>query len=335
MTPDPTRATPKSTPSARIVRGVVSAGLLGFLLWRADLSGIVARLAGVHAGSLLAACVLLHVDRMLQAWKWRGLLLSSGTPIRLRDAIANTYMGNFAGQFLPSGVGGDVARVFLLRKMRLPTDEVVASIAMERVVGFCALLATASVAVLVGAFLDAPAPEGLPGGILVVSAIAAAGAVTSLSPRFESITTRLSRPLERFRLRALADSLIRAYRRYAGRKRAVTVYFFLSIVEVAAMTLVTHVACLSLSLEVGLVPLLLIVPVTLVSMRIPVSVNGLGVREGVLVFTLGALGHSAEAALALSVTMRFLDLGVSAIGGLLFWTQRGEQDRPPSQEHPR
>lgn len=143
----------------QVLKIIVSAGLVGLLLWRVDLAELGEVLAGTHPGFAVAALALAHVDRALQGGKWWLLLRASGAHLGVGAAIANTYVGNFAGQFLPSGVGGDFVRVALLRTSGIALSELVASIVVERVFGVLALFFTAAAAAFLPSAPGSPCPR--------------------------------------------------------------------------------------------------------------------------------------------------------------------------------
>ena len=65
-------------PWATVLKVVVSAGLVGFLLWRVDLAELGATLARTDLKLALAAIVVAHADRALQGGKWWLLLRAAG-----------------------------------------------------------------------------------------------------------------------------------------------------------------------------------------------------------------------------------------------------------------
>jgi hypothetical protein len=80
--------------------------------------------------------------------------------------------------------------------------------------------------------------------------------------------------------------------------------------------------CRALHIDIGLQPLMLIVPVSLILQRIPISVNGLGVQEGVLGYFFMTAGYGRDTGLALSFAFRILELGILIPGGFFLWRHR-------------
>ncbi|MCA9753288.1 MAG: flippase-like domain-containing protein, partial [Gemmatimonadetes bacterium] len=221
----------------RFAKIAISALLLGLIISRMNAENVLQTLRAVDLRFALAALAVSHLDRFLQAGKWWLLLRQSGQQLPLRIAIANTYVGNFAGLFLPASVGGDFVRVFLLKAFPIQMSEVVASIVVERVFGVLALVFTAAGALLLADTAGVQVPEPvrwlvLPvfGGLLV--AIAASFRLRSGIPAF---VLRLG---ERFHLQRRLESLTGSYRRYGKRKVAILTYFVLSVVEVLTVTVI-------------------------------------------------------------------------------------------------
>src|SRR4051812_5302169 len=99
---------------------LVTLSLLGYLISRIDFKRVPETFSSIHWLPLTVAVAFSHIDRILMAIKWRLLIKTQGLSVSVFEAITTTYMGNFGGQFLPGGVGTDVVRVYLLRKLHLP-----------------------------------------------------------------------------------------------------------------------------------------------------------------------------------------------------------------------
>ena len=302
-----------------LLRVAVSGGLLALLFTRVDLAGVGRALGRADGWLLLAALGIGHADRVLQAEKWRLLLRSSGTRIGHGAAIANTYVGNFAGQFLPSGVGGDVVRVWLLREMKLSTTEVIASILVERGFGVLALVFTAGGAVVLARAIGIELPSRLAWAILGVAGPLFLVTLASFRLDVDRMLAWIGRVGSRFSLGEKATQLTAAYRSYGKRKRVLLSYLALSVVEVAMVSLVFSVCIRAMGSEVGMVPLLAVIPTLLFLQRLPISINGLGVSEGALTWLLVQLGETKEVGLAVAILMRLLEVTIILPGGLLWW----------------
>lgn len=313
----------------KVLKVTVSLTLLGILLAQVDFAAVGATIAGARLDLLLLAFLMNHADRILQGGKWWALVRSSGARISFWQAIANTYAGNFAGQFLPSGVGGDVVRLVLLQRLGLPPIEVAASIVVERLFGLFALVSVASASVALAAWRGVDFPGQIETVTLGLFVLMGAGLLLSFTPPMERIVGGATAGLRRlpFRVPYLGkvQDMAAAYTRYAGRRATVARYFVLSILEVLLVVMVNVVVCRALGIGIPLVTMMLVVPVTLIVYRIPISLNGLGVQEGVLGYFFAQAGYGIEAGVSLSIVLRLLEAGIFLPGAFFLW--RGRKKR--------
>lgn len=327
--PAPNVASNSSSKKSRIgdlLKIGVSLSLLAFLISRVDMAAVGATLRNMRLDFFLLAFVMNHFDRFLQAGKWWALVRSTGVRFSLMQAVANTYAGNFAGQFLPAGVGGDVVRVMLLHQRRLPAIEVAASIVVERLFGLYAIVLIASLAIAGGRHTAMDLPPNTQNFMTILFAVMTVGLALSFTARAEKLFATSIRAMNAlpFRLRFLSKvhELFLAYRRYASRHTTLMLYFLLSIVEVMLVILVHFVVCRALHIQIGLWPLMVIVPATLIMQRIPISMNGIGVQEGMLSWFFMSAGYGLDTGLSLSIALRILELGILIPGGVFLWRHR-------------
>ena len=86
-----------------------------------------------------------------------------------------------------------------------------------------------------------------------------------------------------------------------------------------ALVLAAVAAAQALGLRpAGLTALLAFFPAVLIAQVLPISMSGLGVREGAFVLFLGPLGVAHEEAIALGLLLYLLNLAVSLLGAPAF-----------------
>ena len=140
-----------ATPWKWLLRIVVGAAIVALLLSRRDAAAQVWQtLRAVPLQVILAAVAFYWAGQVLSAWKWQILLRARGTPISLSRCCRIYAAGMFGNLWLPTNVGGDALRATLLVKSapELGRSDALASIAVERLTGFAALLFIAASALL-------------------------------------------------------------------------------------------------------------------------------------------------------------------------------------------
>ena len=306
----------------RLARILVAAGLFLFLLWRANPADVLASARGAHLSWIAAAVGLTLFDRALMAYRWM-VLLRAVEP-RQRPPVAAVmrvfFVSTFVGTFLPS-IGGDVVRAYSLSRYGVDAAQSAASVAMDRALGV-ASIAIVGVAglVLAGArFADRGVIVTLGAALL----LCAAGALLVFSSRTAEVARRVARRLPGARARRAAESLVDATRRYS-RHHGDLLNVLAGSVGVQALRVV-QAYCLGRALDIA-APFgvyAAFVPLILLIMLLPITVNGLGTSQLAFVFFFGQAGVPQPASFALSVL--FVALGVvgNLPGGILYATSAG------------
>ena len=279
--------------------------LLTFVAWRLDWSRFGAAFARLDLTLWFGALVLFVGAQVVSSVRWKllaGALGFSGSTLRY---VGYYFIGMFFNLALPSSVGGDVARAWYLadqeggatKPRRL---EAFLSVFSERLSGILMLAALACVAALC-------CPVPLPGWVIVSVALVGAGAlggtillmlIPAREAGGEGILARLS-------------SVSAAYR---SKPRLLMLTFVLSIVVQAAS--VALVAIIGAALDLSVPPLYWAVIVPLVSLLtlLPISINGMGLREMGFILLLKPLGIETAAAVGLSL-LTFAATSLPALGG--------------------
>lgn len=263
---------------------------------------------------LIAALVFTFIGIVLSAFRWQRVLatLDVGAPLpRLtRHYLASLFVGNF----LPSTVGGDVLRVTRLGAETGDSAAPFASVVLERLSGWIVLPALTFTGLAINPtlrHLDRATALALSigvatlvalGAVLVAAAHPRVGARLSGAEGWRRFTGAIHLGVDRFRRRpVLALEVIGAGVVY---QLSVLVYVFL--------------ASQALGLHVGFTAILAFFPAVAIVQTLPVTIGGLGVREGALFLFLHPLGVTSDQAISLGVLIYACTLIVSLVGAPAF-----------------
>jgi hypothetical protein len=302
----------------------VTAGLLAWLLGRADIRSIGAALAGAKPGWVCAAFALHFVGLLISAVRWRLLLLAQGAEVSLPYLVRSLLVGTFFNNFLPSTVGGDLMRARDTAAHAGSGTGALAVVLVERTSGILVLGFFALAALLAGAL----GHGGAASATAFVTAALLAGFVACallLRPRplaalRRLVDSRIASGAGRRTGRALGnlDRLVRTLETLAGAPGILRMTLLLAVLLQANVIL--HFWCVAQALDLGVEPaaFLIIVPVATVILLLPVSVNGIGAREAVFTFLLGRHGVPLTQALAFSWIAYGTVLAQGLLGGLVY-----------------
>ncbi len=297
------------TPATRRgLRTVVAlAGTFSALLWvwhQVDPSERAAALRAVDPKWLALAVLLVPVQTLLAAERWRQVSLALALPMSRREAWSEFGLSTAVNQLLPGGIGGDVLRVWRQREAGLV--RATRSAVVDRWWGQTAL----ALLVALGVFFW-PSAADRPAGL-------ATGAAIAGSLVFGVWLVPASLP----GVGPLAADL------RASARQVSTACTLLSVLLLVAI-LGGFAACGWASGHPPGPWLWSAAPVALLAASLPVSAGGWGLREGSLVVLLPLLGWSPADALALSIWFGFT-FAMGALPGLLLFLR----PRTPGKDSP-
>jgi uncharacterized membrane protein YbhN (UPF0104 family) len=295
-------------------RVTLSLALCAFIFHSLDIDALAAALRQLGLVALMAALLLIALQAVIIGWRWHRIVQLLGGRLLVREAVTWVFAGMFYNNALPTSVGGDAVRIWLLRRSGMPLALSLGSVVIERATGI----------VILGLLVSACVPavwEPLEGhgarlALACVGPILLAGlVVAALVDRFAGgwLPERMIEAL-----RWLGEGL----RRLAMQRPALAEIAGLGVAASLTGLLAAFVLGTGLGIHLGLPAYVSLVGGSVLLSVLPISLGGWGVRELGMVALFGAIGASAEKALALSVVWGFLPLLVSLPAGLLWWRRR-------------
>ena len=218
--------------------------------------------------------------------------------------------------FLPTLIGGDIVRGYAIYRITQGHDASIASILADRLSGFAALVGIALIALgLAYGQIRDPQVAGM---ILAVAAAFTVMIAVLLHDRMKERASGLLRIIGLTRFQAKLHGMVEALQRYRGHRRALGQAIALSVLLQALIIVTYYLIGAGLNLGVPIAYFFLYVPLITFVAMLPVSVAGLGVREGGVVYFFARVGVDAATALTMSLVWFSLTLIVSGLGGLAF-----------------
>lgn len=300
------------------VRLAVSAVILAVLVAQApsfDWRHLVPRWTVGATLWLAVAAALTLAGIVLSALRWQKVLEALEIPTRLPRLVSHYLAGQFVSNVLPTTIGGDVLRVSRLSRDTGESPGTFASVVLERMTGWLVL----PVITFIG-FVVNPGLRHLGSATDVALVLAGTTLLTLVSVLAVAGSDRVG---GRFAARA-------GWRRFAGavhlgidqlrnRPAAALNVLAAGFAYQLALVLAAVAAAQALGLRpAGLTALLAFFPAVLIAQVLPISMSGLGVREGAFVLFLGPLGVAKEEAIALGLLLYLLNLVVSLLGAPAF-----------------
>lgn len=292
-------------------QALVTIGLL-VLLWQvADGRDALEVLLSVNPWWLVIALIALTLHTVLAAERWRLTAGALGLPLGRWHALREYYLAQLVNSTVPGGVVGDAGRAVRSREQAGLTVAAQA-VVVERFAGQVALLATMTIAVTVTAL----APGGLewPGWMLGLAATItlASLAVVGVLLAARWLPGRVGpRMAELSRTAAIA---------LVGR-RVVVAQVALSAGTTACILIAFWASAAAVGLSLSFAAVVTLVPLILLTMLVPITISGWGLREGAAAALLPLAGATASASLAASVVFGLVGLAAVLPGLLVVWSR--------------
>jgi uncharacterized protein (TIRG00374 family) len=259
------------------------------------------------------------------AYKW-GLLLhvqAIRLPLWLNASIYSA--ATMVGTILPSTVGADAMRVLWLSRRKHDTTGVASSIFVERLAGFAvsSVLASLGAAYLIfQTGLSSPLSRAL--GLAVILSVALLGLLLmSFNGTFSKKLGRLVKAYAPSKVFGVLQRLNEANAAYRHAGGALLVFVLLTFVEQILNFGMNYVLARALGIEVEPTAFLAALAVTFLIIRIPITIDAIGVFEGTLFVLLLSAGLQTADVVALGVVGRILNIASFLPGAIVAFMTAG------------
>ncbi len=243
------------------------------------------------------------LSQFVSSFRWKLLL-----PEKFKiGRLFSLYMiGAFFSNFLPSLVGGDAVKAYYLNKDAKKISLTLASIFMDRYIGFASLM---TIGILVFPFVMGYFSNSVYKWIM--PSMFTAFVIGS----FIFFGLRLGR-----RFRVISEfyeyfSLLR------NRKDIIIKAFLVSCLNQFINFSKVIILAFAMGENIPIPLLFVFLPIVITITTLPVSISGLGVREGSFVLLLGIIGIKPEVATSLSLAW-FFSIFVGSLPGLIVYIRQ-------------
>jgi hypothetical protein len=280
---------------------LVSAALLVFVFREVSLTVFLNALRSLQAGYLCLAILTFFPAQLLAAYRWWYLLDQMGCNQPYWRVVRLSLLGQFSALFLPGQISGDVVRTFGMARGVKFVERVALSVVFDKL-AFMAAIATFA---LMGWFLNSPLSPYV--GVHLFSLglfISALGGMVVLG-RYRSnnleqvilmwrehwpssiqniVSTLIERKMPRLPYQAIGITILLAY----------SLQFF--------NIFGSYMMARAMDIVVPLFEWAVIQAVVSIVQVFPISLGGLGVREGTIVLLLSLYSISSGQSIAYSLT---------------------------------
>jgi uncharacterized membrane protein YbhN (UPF0104 family) len=306
------------------IKILISAALLYLALRKANFSDLASRIDVASLGWIGLAIAITFLQIYVGVLRWRAVSAECGAPLTIRQAMRYNLIGAFFNQTLPSSIGGDAVRLWLVARAGAGWRAATYSIFVDRAIGLIAL-AIIIVASLPWSYHLIGDPYGR-SALLLVDLAALAGGMGFL------ILGRLPWPWLKtwWGTHHICACAVIANRVIFSREHGGTIAVLSFLVHLLAVVIAWCVVQ-SISAPVAFGQIFQLIPPIMLITMLPVSIAGWGVREATMGLAFGYAGLLTNEGINISLLFGAVSFIVGAYGGLvwIFSAEKAAQGSDP------
>jgi uncharacterized protein (TIRG00374 family) len=290
---------------------IILACFVGF----SDFLAIKQTLRSANLNFVVLGTIIFLGGQCLSAQRWRCILAARDLHISLITALRLNLIGTFSGNFLPGQAAGDLIKAaFLFNQFPDRKSFLLVSVVYDRLQGVFAILSISCCVSLLSLVCRGSASAlkfSVIGFTLILVFILFFSQLNRISKLFARLGGHFGRQIAGF-----SDTLLGLFKLRALLLRS----FFLSVIFQLSWAFSLWLMLLSIMPNAPIVPVLIAAPISVLIAVLPVSIGGLGIREGAFSLLMQQFGIAANIA-ASTALLSLLPIVLASLagGGLLFW----------------
>lgn len=296
---------------------IFSAGLLYLALGKVDLPALWARLNAHSLKWLALAAAILLLQLLVGALRWRDISQTAGAPLSIKLATRFNVIGAFFNQTLPSSIGGDAVKLYLVSRAGAGWRVATYSVFVDRAVG----LITLAVVVVLSLPWSFDLITNFHGrmALALIDFLALGAGIGFLAFGYISWSgIKTWRPTHHLQACSIITSRVLFSKKLGV--RVVPLSALIHVLIIAAAWCVAQ----SIQVPVSFMNIFLLLPPVLLITMLPISVAGWGVRETAMMVAFEYSGLPQEGGVNVSLLFGAVTFLVGALGGIL-WVCNSEK----------
>ena len=287
-----------------ILKLLLTIGSLAWCVHLVDYNKVGQLVSNADHGVLIWLIPLVIVHTASGALRFK-VLVDPHCPLPYFQHLRQYFIANYFNLILPSSIGGDAVRVFMLGNQGVSKSKAAAYIFSERLMGLYSLILIAVSAGFTVAVSDN----------IVILALSLAGlSVLSLGGIY--LVMLFTRGIEQYHVAAAREAIKELWAHKLRLFGAVSLSLIYQLFTISFTALIA----IAFGFDVSLLLLLALVPLVWLVTFLPISIGGVGVRELSFVGLFSQAGLDSEQAIFLSLGTYAAMLLAGAMGGL--WALR-------------
>ena len=298
-------------------RALLSLSVLAYLLGQLDGNETWRAVLSANPWYLAAAIAVDAITRATMVSRWVVLIHAQGKEISFWSAGKMFLVSSFLGTALPTG-GADVTRAYALSQRTDDGKAALASVAVDRLLGISALMVLAIIGLAV---IPPDAATSIHRFVALIAALVTLGITTVFFGDYVS-QQLLPQQFQESPLGQWIFGAAKSIAAYRSQRTVLAIVFSQSLVVQALRVFEVSLLGAALALDVEFSYYLAVIPIGLLAFMLPISVAGIGVPQGVIVWLLQPAGVANATSFTLSTLIVVLGVLCTLPGVVLYLRDR-------------
>ena len=295
--------------------------ILGYLFYTRDLSELKVHILQTNPWIFFVSFLLLCIRNIIGAFRSRVLLNYKKLSYPLTVLAKYYFIGNFFYLVFLEILVRDHARGYYLYNSSEEKKEAISSIVVERFIGTASLMFLSILSVLGAGFLGLNVlHNNIIKIIFVTFLLSCLFVILFFYERTDRFFKRLIPATASSKIKTLVEFISEVIT-YNKAPSVLWYTFSISLLFQFIGVIATYLVALSINSTVPFIYFMILLPVVWFIGMIPVSIGGIGVREGSLVLLFSTVGMTDEMGIAIGLLWFVQNLGLGLIGGVLFYLE--------------
>ncbi|KAB2880307.1 flippase-like domain-containing protein [bacterium] len=308
-----------------VLKIAISFGIIFFTVRSIELDALQAQFLKTDPAWIGWSLILLSFSYFLGAFQWRLILRLSEIRISYQVTLGYYYVGLFFNNFLISGMGGDLLRVYDVKKHspdRERLSPAVATVFFDRFVGLLTLI---FLACITGVFMIGRGESiRMFLSIVVLLTIWIMGLVFVLNKK---VADAVVKPFTVFIPNKLYERLRHLYHEihnFRTRRFDLLIIFLISIGVQGLRIMTIWAIGRAMGDESSILYYIIFVPIISLAASLPISIGGTGPREQTTILLFRKIGVTAEIAFSIGFVTYIISMISTVPGALIFFMRKSK-----------
>lgn len=289
--------------------------VLFYIIQKVDWDKVNSNLIRADYFLFLTAFALNFLERAELTLKWNILIKVKKVIVSFKNLFLINLIGAFLGMFLPSSLGTDIVRGYYLTKNDLDKSTSISSVFIDRLLGVLSLFFLGAIAL----FLAKDLIQFINPYFYLLGLFIPIIFIYYLQK--EKTLNLFEKYSRKIKYKKISNALLKlqaSFYDYKNYPFPLLYSLILSFLVQITRVLTYYIIALSFNIHFPFVYFLLFIPIIMLVIMLPISIGGLGLKEGTFIAFFSLVGMSVESATIISFTNTIVNTVITLFGGVAY-----------------